>query len=78
MNEEGVFDDNELSQFIDQHRELVKEALEIRKTKGFFDFGPRPEELIGETSMKAEFLETNIYYYYGEVNDEQRIHGKGI
>jgi len=47
---------------------------------GPFDWGPRPADFIGKTSMKATWIETDSFYYYGEVSssDPTVIYGKGI
>ena len=45
---------------------------------GTFEWGPRPVALVGKTSMKAIWKETDSYYYYGETSPKGNRHGKGI
>jgi hypothetical protein len=45
-----------------------------------FEWGSRPNELIGKTSMKAKFIDKGNIFYYGEtsLDDPDVLHGKGI
>jgi hypothetical protein len=64
--------------------EIVKEyspkGYELWSGLPMFDWGPRPVELIGKTSMGAVWIETDNSYYYGETSlaDSNVFHGKGI
>ena len=42
--------------------------LDIWQSSPKFDWGPRPAEIMGQTSLKAVWVVNNNGYYYGETS----------
>lgn len=66
-----MFDETEFLKFLELVRELAPNTVDFRNDLGSFDFGPRPDNLKGNTSGKARLVETIQFKYYGEVS---RLH----
>jgi len=75
-----VFDETEFSNFLQLVSEIAPNTIDFRHELGEFDYGPRPDNLKGNTSGKARLVETIQFKYYGEVSrlHPQLPHGKGI
>ena len=58
-DESTIFDQRELARFYQKATELYPETMEYAKSLPAFDYGERPLELIGCTSKKAVWIETD-------------------
>ncbi len=77
LNELSIFSPD-LAKFYNIVKEQAPKTFEIWLSMGTFEWGPRPAALVGKTSMKAIWKETDSYYYYGETSPRGNRHGKGI
>ncbi|TNV80965.1 hypothetical protein FGO68_gene5280 [Halteria grandinella] len=79
--EKNMFDPEvvkKLTAFIEKNF-AIKNAIQFKLPA--FKFGPRPEKFKnGKTTMRAEFKDTDVYMYYGEMStaNPNKFCGKGI
>lgn len=53
-----MFDETEFLKFLELVHELAPRTVEFRNELGAFDYGPRPDNLKGNTTGKAKLIET--------------------
>ena len=76
-----IFDKKKLREFIEKVGRILPNAVGFLMTLEPFDFGSRPDELRGRTSMNAvERTDVDGDIYFGEVStyDSDIFCGKGI
>jgi hypothetical protein len=80
VEEDQVFDENELKEFLKKASKIAPEAVKTRSELPSFDFGQPPEIILGLRSHKAYALDFGDAIYYGEVRiDQPHVPcGKGI
>lgn len=71
VEEDTIFDEQELTKFLERARKIAPDAVKTRKELPVFDFGCPPEIILGLRSHKAKLLEFDDALYYGEVRIDQ-------